>query len=451
MQRASIGQQLNLGLVASLLLVATLLGVVASVLFERALRDYALQGLRGDAQSVLAAIERGPSGLMLDSTRLVPAYHTPLSGRYFVVDIGATHWRSRSLWDTDLWSTQLPASAGALPALIDGPQRQRLLCLRADYRHHGADVVIVVAADVAPLLQEFRRIGLVLLGLGIATVVLLVWLQHLWMRRALSPLMRAQQQLRELQQGQRDLLAADVPVELQPLIAEVNRLLQYTRQSLTRSRNALGNLGHALKTPLAVLVSLADRAEPALRAPLQEQLAQMQRRIGRELGRARTAGDVTSGIWFAPQQDLPLLIDSLQRAHAKAPDIVWQAPQQALPLERDDMLELLGNLLDNACKWARSNVELSMGVRAEGATLQLHIELQDDGPGIDEVLRAQVMARGNRLDEHSDGHGLGLGIVSDIVAAYRGEITLSQASLGGLKVHVRMPLAATAPAPDQNR
>jgi signal transduction histidine kinase len=450
MQRASIGRQLNIGLVASLLLAATLLGVVASFLFERALREYALEGLHADAQSVLAAIERGPSGLMLDSARLVPSYHTPLSGRYFVVGIGDTRWRSRSLWDTDLWSSELPASAGALPALVDGPQRQRLLCLRADYRHHGSDVVIVVAADVAPLLKEFRRIGFVLLGVGVAIVVLLAWLQRVWMRRALSPLMQAQLQLRELQQGRRNLLETDAPAELQPLIAEINRLLQYTRQSLTRSRNALGNLGHALKTPLAVLVSIADRAEPSLREPLQEQLAQMQRRIGRELGRARTAGDVTSGIWFAPQQDLPLLMESLQRAHGNAPDIVWQAPAQALPLERDDMLELLGNLLDNACKWARLRIELSMDVRAESASsLQLHIELQDDGPGIDEALRTQVMARGSRLDEHTEGHGLGLGIVSDIVAAYRGEITLSQAGIGGLGVSVNLPLTATAPLPVQ--
>lgn len=450
MQRASIRRQLNVGLVASLLLAAALLGIAATLLFERALRDYAVNNLREDAQGVLAAIERGPQGLMLDSTRLAPSYKTPLSGRYFVLDIDGERWRSRSLWDTELWDTELwnaelPSTEGALPALIDGPQQQRLLCLRADFRRHGTAVVIVVAADVAPLLAEFGRIGWVLAGLGIATVLLLVGLQHLWMRRALLPLTQVQQQLRELQQGQRDLLDAAASLELQSLIAEINRLLQYTRQSLTRSRHALGNLGHALKTPLAVLVSIADRAEPALRDPLQEQLRQMQGRISRELSRARTAGDVVSGVWFSPQQDVPLLIESLKYAHSNAPDIVWQAPLQALPLERDDMLELLGNLLDNACKWAQGRIELSIDQRTDGSSsLQLHIQLEDDGPGIDEALRAQVLVRGSRLDEQAAGHGLGLGIVSDIVAAYRGDIVLSQAALGGLKVSVQLPLTAIA-------
>jgi len=442
MQRASIVQQLNFGLIGSLLLAATLLGVVASWLGERALREYAVQRLHDDAQSVLAAIERGPSGLILDPARMMPSHQTPLSGRYFVVGVGDKRWRSRSLWDTNLWSAELPASSGALPALIDGPQHQRLLALRADYRHHGTDIVIVVAADVAPLLKEFRRIGLVLLEIGVLAVVSLAWCQRLWMRRALSPLMQAQQQLRELQQGKRDLLGSDAPVELQPLIAEVNRMLQYARQSLARSRNALGNLGHALKTPLAVMVNIAESAEPELREPLQKQLLQMQRRIARELGRARTAGDAVSGLWFAPQRDLPLLIESLRRAHTSTAHILWQAAAQPLPLERDDMLELLGNLLDNAYKWARRSIELSVTACVEGNAQLLHIELQDDGPGVDEALRAHILARGSRLDEQKEGHGLGLGIVSDIVAAYRGEILLSQATLGGLKVSIHLPLPA---------
>lgn len=108
---------------------------------------------------------------------------------------------------------------------------------------------------------------------------------------------------------------------------------------------------------------------------------------------------------FAPQQDLPLLIESPRRVHANAADIVWRAPAQPLPLERDDMLELLGNLLDNACKWARRSIELSKGVRVEGSALPLQIELQHDGPGIDEALRAQPLARGSRLDEQIKGHG----------------------------------------------
>lgn len=460
MQTASIARRLNLGLLASLLLTAALLGTVGTWLFERALRDYALNTLHEDAQSVLAAIERGPQGLYLDAARLMPSYRTPLSGRYFIVEIDGNRWRSRSLWDSQLWDdktqaghTRIPAAEGPVAGLIAGPVGQRLLCLRADYQRYGTDVVIVVAADVAPLLTEFRRIGFVLLGLAGATMLLLVWLQQAWMRRALSPLAQAQRQLQELQQGARERLDAEAPPELQPLLAEINRLLLFTRQSLQRSRNALGNLGHALKTPLAVLVSLADRADPALREPLQQQLAQMQQRIGRELARARTAGNVVPGIWFSARQDLPLLIESLRfaHAHAHAPAVTWRAPEQAVPLERDDMLELLGNLLDNACKWARQRIELVIDVQADAAGgSSLLIDLQDDGPGIDDPLRDQVLVRGSRLDERVEGHGLGLGIVNDIVTAYGGDIRLEKSALGGLQVCVRLPLNLM-PASNTNR
>jgi len=433
-RRASIGRQLSIGLAASLLLGALVLGVVATVLFERALRQYALQDLEYEARSVLAAIAPGPQGLRLETTRLSPAYGTPLSGRYFVVQTDATHWRSRSLWDAEL---PAPLTPGPVPGLVDGPGGQRLLCLRADYRRHGSAVSVVVAADIAPLLAEFGRIGLLLLALGLVVVALLTWVQRWWMRRAaLAPLQQAERQLRELQRGERQLLDTDAPRELEPLIAEINRLLAHTRQALTRSRHALGNLGHALKTPLAVLLSAADRADPQLRAELQAQIAQMQRRIARELGRARTAGASGAGERFAPHDDLPLLIDSLRRAHARELSCDWQAPAGALALERDDMLELLGNLLDNACKWARGAVRL----RIEQRPREVEIRVEDDGPGIAEARRAEALSRGGRLDEQVEGHGLGLGIVADIVAAYHGGMELQRSPLGGLLVLVRLPL-----------
>ena len=434
MHRSSIGRQLSIGLAASLLLGALVLGVVATVLFERALRQYALQELEYEARSVLAAIAPGPQGLRLETTRLSPAYGKPLSGRYFVVETDATRWRSRSLWDAEL---PAPRTPGPVPGLVDGPGGQRLLCLRADYRRHGSAVSVVVAADIAPLLAEFGRIGLLLLALGFVVVALLTWVQRWWMRRAaLAPLQQAELQLRELQRGERQLLDTGAPRELEPLIAEINRLMAHTRQALTRSRHALGNLGHALKTPLAVLLNAAERADPRLRAELQAQIAQMQRRIARELGRARTAGASGAGERFVPHDDLPLLIDSLQRAHGRELSCDWQAPARALALERDDMLELLGNLLDNAFKWAHGAVRL----RIEQRPREVAIRLEDDGPGIAEARRAEALARGGRLDEQVEGHGLGLGIVADIVAAYHGEMELQRSPLGGLLVQVRLPL-----------
>jgi signal transduction histidine kinase len=150
---------------------------------------------------------------------------------------------------------------------------------------------------------------------------------------------------------------------------------------------------------------------------------------------------VVPGIWFSARQDLPLLIESLRFAHVHAPAVTWRAPEQAVPLERDDMLELLGNLLDNACKWARQRIELAIDVQTDAAGGSAFlIDLQDDGPGIDDPLRDQVLVRGSRLDERVEGHGLGLGIVNDIVTAYGGDIRLEKSALGGLQVCVRLPL-----------
>ncbi|MCG3170308.1 MAG: Adaptive-response sensory-kinase SasA [Pseudomonadales bacterium] len=441
MAGASIGRRLAIGLATSLLLAAGVLALVASLLFERALREHALGLLEDDARSVLAAIQSGPQGPWIDPQHLPRVFERPLSGRYFVVQSARGSWRSRSLWDHEL---QLPATAGAVPGLIAGPRGQRLLCLRADYRRHGEAIAVIVAADVAPLLADFRRIGLLLLGLGAATVVLLTAIQRAWIRHAaLAPLQRARRQVQELAEGRRDRLDDAVPVELQALVAEINRLLAHTAQSLARSRQALGNLGHALKTPLAVLLALAERADDPLRSRLQEQLAQMQQRIGRELGRARTAGAARGAPRFAPREEIPLLVQALRQAHRRDLTITWEAPASSLPLERDDMLELLGNLLDNACKWARASVAL----RIVCLPRQVLIEVGDDGPGIAEDRATDALTRGSRLDEQTPGHGLGLAIVGDIVAAYHGELALGRAVQGGLSVSIRLPLAADTPGP----
>lgn len=428
----SISRQLSVGLIGSLLVVGLVLGQSAFWLLDKALRDYMARSLHEEAQSVLAAIQRGPNGLQLDPARLDPTYQRPLSGRYFEVSIGAERWRSRSLWDAEL-----PAGAGAA-LLHDGPKAQQLLVLREDYRRYGQPVGIVVATDYAPVLAAFQRIGLLLLALWVLALAVLIALQRLWTRRALRPLEAAREQIEQLQRGQRGALDEVAAVELQPLVREINRLLKHTRDSLARSRNALGNLGHALKTPLAVLSNLVEREgiDTALRPQLHDQLEQMRQRISRELNRARTAGEALPGSLFEPAQDLPLLVATLRQAHARALDIDWREPGAgALPWDRDDMLELLGNLLDNACKWARERVVLEIAAE----TKRLIIAVADDGPGIDAQARPQALARGGRLDEQADGHGLGLAIVGDIVDAYNGSIELRNAALGGLQVWIELP------------
>nr|WP_301299854.1 sensor histidine kinase [Pseudomonas laurylsulfativorans] len=406
-------------------------------LFEMGLQRYLEAGLRNDSENLLAALVRGPQGLQLDERRLSPAYQRPFSGHYFRIDFTDGHWRSRSLWDQELPTLDRP---GLHDNLQLGPEGQQLLMLRTDYRRLGLPISISVAEDYTPIRESFRRMQQLGLGLGVAGLLLILLLQRITVRRALRPLEKTREQIAQLQQGQRSQLDDRVPVELEPLVAQINHLLAHTEDSLKRSRNALGNLGHALKTPLAVLLSLASSeqldAHPQLRKVLKEQLQQVEQRLNRELNRARLSGDALPGALFDCDAELPGLLATLNMIHGEHLALSYRAPAGLqLPWDREDLLELLGNLLDNACKWADAEVRVSVAENAQG----FELSVEDDGPGIPEERRDQVFSRGTRLDEQTEGHGLGLGIVRDIVDSWGGQLVLLDSEWGGLKVVIELP------------
>ncbi|MGE6792813.1 sensor histidine kinase [Pseudomonas guineae] len=437
----SIQRRLSLGLISVLLIVGLLLAQSSLWLFDRSLRSYLQATLQDETQTLLGAIVRGPNGLQLDERRLSAAFKRPYSGLYFRIDLAEQSWRSRSLWDRELQPVE---RAGLQDALADGPQGQQWLVYRADYKRYGQSFVMHVARDYTPMLKSFNQVQKIFLGLGGGALVLILLLQRLIVSRALRPLEQIRLQIIQLQHGQRSQLDQQVPLELEPLVAQVNHLLAYTEDTLKRSRHALGNLGHALKTPLAVLVSLAAREElkplPELRESLSGQLQQIEQRIARELGRARLAGEALPGAHFDCTRELPALFSTLVMIHGKYLKLDWRAdPELRLPWDREDLLELLGNLLDNACKWADSQVQLQISRQVQGYQLLI----DDDGPGIDAAQREEVLERGSRLDGHVAGHGLGLGIVRDIVDAWAGQVQLAQSPLGGLQVRVTLPLKRT--------
>ncbi|MBU0809268.1 MAG: sensor histidine kinase [Gammaproteobacteria bacterium] len=437
----SIQRRLSLGLVSVLLIVGLLLAQSSLWLFDRSLRNYLQTTLQDETQTLLGAIVRGPNGLQLDERRLSAAFKRPYSGLYFRIDLAEQSWRSRSLWDRELNTAE---AEGLQDELADGPQGQAWLVYRADYQRYGQHIMIHVARDYTPMLNSFSHVQKVVLGLGVAALLLILLLQRLIVSRALQPLEQTRRQIMQLQQGQRSQLDQQVPLELEPLVAQINHLLAHTEDTLKRSRNALGNLGHALKTPLAVLVSLASREElkqlPELRESFNGQLQHIQQRISRELGRARLAGEALPGAHFDCASELPELFATLAMIHGHHLELSWQAePELRLPWDREDLLELLGNLLDNACKWADSQVQLQISRHPHDYQLLI----DDDGPGIDAAQREEVLSRGSRLDEQVAGHGLGLGIVRDIVDAWGGQLQLAESPLGGLRVRVSLPLKRT--------
>ncbi|PTR21045.1 sensor histidine kinase [Pseudomonas sp. GV085] len=433
----SIQRRLSLGLISVMVVVGLVLAQTSLWLFEMSLQRYLEAGLRNDSENLLAALVRGPQGLQLDERRLSPAYQRPFSGHYFRIDLADGHWRSRSLWDQELPVLDHTGLHGNLQL---GPEGQQLLVLRSDYRRSGVPISISVAEDYTPIRESFRLMQQLGLGLGLTGLLLILLLQRITVRRALRPLEQAREQIAQLQQGQRSQLDDRVPVELEPLVAQINHLLAHTEDSLKRSRNALGNLGHALKTPLAVLLSLASseqlEAHPQLRKTLKEQLQQVEQRLNRELNRARLSGDALPGALFDCDAELPGLLATLNMIHGEHLALSYRAPTGLqLPWDREDLLELLGNLLDNACKWADAEVRLSVVERAEG----FELSVEDDGPGIPEERRDQVFSRGTRLDEQTQGHGLGLGIVRDIVDSWGGKLSLLESEWGGLKVVIELP------------
>jgi signal transduction histidine kinase len=438
----SIQRRLSLGLIGVLLLVGLVLAQTSLWLFDLGLRRYLAEGMRSEAELLLGALVRGPNGIQLDEKRLNPAHQQPYSGRYFTIELDEEPWRSRSLWDAEL---PMPSQKGLAPQLLPGPNEQELLAWRGDYKRFGRQVRIVVAQDYTPILESFRRVQWTGFALGAAALLLILALQRITVRRALRPLENVRQQIAQLQQGQRSELDNQVPEELEPLVAQINHLLSHTEDTLKRSRNALGNLGHALKTPLAVLVSLADREalrdQPELRMTLREQLEQIEQRLGRELGRARLAGEALPGAHFDCAEELPGLFNTLAMIHDRGLDLDWDAPDGLrLPWDREDLLELLGNLLDNACKWAETQVNLT--IRGEEGGYSLMVD--DDGPGIAEDKREEVVGRGARLDEQVAGHGLGLGIVRDIVESWNGRLSLQESPMGGLRVRIELPATTTS-------
>ena len=433
----SIQRRLSLGLASVLIVVGLILAQSSLWLFDHSLRRYLREDLKDETQTLLVALVRGQNGVQLDERRLDPTFQRPFSGHYFRIDFAEETWRSRSLWDRDL---PKPARAGLQDGLGDGPRGQLLLVYRGDYQRFGQRFSISVAQDYTPILESFRRLQWLGLGLGAAALLLILLAQRYTVRSALRPLERVREQIAQLQQGRRTELDSQVPQELEPLVAQVNHLLSHTEDTLKRSRNALGNLGHALKTPLAVLVSLSEREElrdqPELQATLREQLAQIRQRLERELGRARLAGEALPGAHFDCAAELPGLFSTLGMIHSHGLKLEWQAePGLCLPWDREDLLELLGNLLDNACKWADAEVRLSLAL--EGEDYRLWVD--DDGPGIAPERREAVLGRGTRLDEQVAGHGLGLGIVRDMVEAWGGSLSLEDSPLGGLRVAISLP------------
>lgn len=434
----SLNRRLGIGLALTLLLLALAQWWLVTVTVKEFAGDHVHSRLQHDADSLLGALQTAEDGsLELNPSRINGVYDVPFSGHYYRVIAGDKEIISRSLWDFDL---ELPLRADE-NVYVAGPEGQRLLLVAGEYEKSGKHIKIAVAENMEPLLHELDEFQYFYALASLAVIFLVLIVQTLLVRGGLKPLQQVETDISRLERGEIERLREDVPTEIKPVVIEFNRLLGVMRARLDRSRTAVGNLAHALKTPLTVLRRLADTREmnaaPDVRDELVKQSDSIRQIVDRQLKRARMAGAAAQGWQFLPEVELPPLVDMMHKIYAdRKLNIDLHIPERyVFNGDREDMMELFGNLIDNACKWARSRVRLTI---ADQSGLTLTVE--DDGPGCAPEYREQLSARGMRVDESTTGHGLGLSIVRDIVEYYGGTLVFSQsAALGGFEVRVTLP------------
>ena len=439
----SLGLQLRLELALGLVL---LFGVMwwGGVQAIHSLTDHFVASrLEHDAEAVLAAMRLDGSERPLVRWRRIDAiYDQPLSGHYYQVSFpDGKKVSSRSLWDEQLDIPQFaPGSQGQWR--MPGPADQELLVWAAGYNKQGQIFSVAVAEDMTPLNQRVVQFEWLFVALTLIITLLLFIGQQWIVRSAMGRLERVREDMARLERGEVDTLSTDVPAEVGPLVDQFNHLLELFQQRLEHSRKGLGNLSHAFKGPINLLQQQLDSDEmaphPELKSAMKLQLSRVRQLMEREMKRARLAGSGISGGRFNAALEMPQLVRVLRQIHhEKELHIECKVPESGpLSVDREDMLELLGNLLDNACKWAEGKVHCVIEQRDA-----IIIEVEDDGPGVSPEALAQLTERGVRIDESVDGHGLGLAIAKDMVKLYGGEIGfMLSPKLGGLKVWVRLPL-----------
>ena len=304
---------------------------------------------------------------------------------------------------------------------------------------NGESMVLGVLQDVTPINNKLAVFQWFSAILAIVLLSVMLAVQHLILRRSIEKLEGIRRDMLRLEHGQAVALTEDVPSEIMPLVVEFNQLLRRFEQRLRQSRNALGNLAHSLKGPLNLLLRSADSEviEEEQRRAISQNASAIAQLIESELKRARLAGRGAVGFRFDVDAELPAMIGLLEQIYSEKKVQVHYRVEKDVQLvhDRQDMLELIGNLLDNAVKWCDNTVELT--VRGADGVI---IDVEDDGPGCSPEALDQLTGRGVRLDESVAGHGLGLSIVKDIVESYNGRLVLETSDLlGGLKASAYLP------------
>lgn len=437
----SLRRQLSLGLTLSLVGLLTLQWAVVTFTIDHLIQSQMTSRMQQEAESVLAGVAVNARGqLVLAPHVMTASYQRPFSGRYFIVMLDDAHKaKSRSWWDVELPVSALKVGEEHVMH-VTGPESQPLLLLGHGYRKQQRNITIYIAESLVELQQSLRMFHWLYGVFSLLGLLALLALQRWIVVNTLNPLQQIKESLAKVASGELQQIHASGPAEVMPLVNEFNRILKSASQKTRRSRLAIGNLAHGLKTRLAELQLLSGatnaESDAQLRQMVQSCTDEIHQDVERELKRARLMGDVYTSQTTDLEVELPKLVTTLQKIYSeKTVAFAWQHDGHArLMIDREDMLELLGNVLDNAFKWCHSQVQLTISVE-----YAIRLVVEDDGPGSTAPELETLLQRGMRMDESKPGSGLGLAIVQDIVQHYHGHIALAHSErLGGLCVHITL-------------
>jgi signal transduction histidine kinase len=433
-------------------------GFVLSGIFRGAVQENMDDQLTFDLDGLVAAAEvDAPEHVTLQGRFADPRFERVFSGWYWQIEpdmaqtVDTQPETSRSLWDQTLVPENLATGENSTQwGYATGPDRQRLrVLIRRIQLPRSAEGIespgafrFLVAGDLSEMEADVARFNRTLFWWFAAFSVGLLGAIALQVRVGLMPLRRVSEALARIREGRARRLEGKFPAEIAPLAGELNSLIAHSAEVVGRARAHVANLAHFLKTPLTVLANEAAASPSPLADTVTRQVTAMRRQVDHYLARARAAGALD--VLGSRTDVAPVLADLARVLKRMHPDkelsiAVEVSPGLAFRGEREDLEEMAGNLVDNACKWAHARIAVHAGTLDGG---RFFLRVEDDGPGLAPEERSRAMERGERLDESVPGTGLGLAIVRDIAKLYGGTIALGESSLGGLEARLELPRAA---------
>jgi len=409
-----------------------MLGLLIILYFsmQQVLTNYILTRLQHDAESLITALKMDQDGRWrVEPTQLSTVYDRVRSGHYYLIEVNDQRIISRSVFDVDFPQQNFKKSESNYTAR--GPGDETWLIWQQQISKRDTKISIWIAEDITPFERHMTiYTGFALLLILVVTAVLIV-LQQRTLDRAFLIFEQLRRNIEQIRLQQLSASGINPPLEIMPLVDEIERLVQQLRNRIERSRHSISNLAHELKRPIQLL-TIRQEQDTQLAEPLQ----QIRSIVDRELRRAKISGSQSSAAEFKPNAELRNLVQVMKTIYPEVDiEILSDNSNQSVRLDRDDMLELMGNIMDNSCKYAAQRVTAHIDIGRE----QLAMTFEDDGTGLDQSQIEQISQRGVRLDETREGHGIGLSLCQDIVDSYQGKIKYSRAEIGGLRVLLRVP------------